>query len=77
MNFRELFEIEHQWKRDGVERAIRLTTAHKIHMRDAIGKGKFAVAGESIEHERESLVTFDSARTFEVFIETRADQILG
>ena len=77
MNFGELFEIEHERERDGIERTIRLATAREIDMRDTIGKGKFAIASETIEHERESLVTFDSTRTFEVFIEDGADQILG
>jgi len=77
LNFGELFEVEHQRKRDGVERTVRLATAREINMRDAIGKGKFAIAIEAVEHERESLVAFDSTRTFEVFIEDGADQILG
>ena len=76
MNFGELFEVEHQRERDGVKRAVRLAAAREIHMRDSIGKGKFAIAIETIEHKRESLVAFDSARSFEVFIEDGADQIL-
>lgn len=53
-----------------------MAAAREINMRDAISKGKFAIASETIEHERESLVAFDSARAFEVFIEDGADQIL-
>jgi hypothetical protein len=77
LNFRELFEIKHQRERDGIERTVRLAAAREIDMRNPIGKGKFAIAIEAIEYERESLVAFDSARTFEVFIEDSADQILG
>ena len=76
LNFRELFEIFHERARDGIERAIRLTIAHKIDMRDAIGKYKFTVAIETVQHEGESLVTLDVARTLEIFIEHPADQIL-
>ena len=54
-----------------------MATTRKIDMRDTIGKREFAIASETIEHERESLVAFDIARTFEVFIEDSADQILG
>ena len=54
-----------------------MTTAREIYMRDTIGKCQFAVAGEAIEHEGESLIALDIARTLEVFIEHGADQILG
>lgn len=77
MNFGELFEVEHQRERDGVERAVRLATAREVDMHNTISKSDLAVACETVEHERESLVAFDSARTFEVFIEDGADQILG
>jgi hypothetical protein len=76
LNFRELLEVEHQRERDGVERAIRLTTAREVHMRDAIGKSKFAIAIETIEDEGESLIAFNIARAFEVFIKHSTDQIL-
>jgi len=76
LNFGELLEVEHQRERDGVERAIRLTTAYKIHVRDAVGKCEFAIAIETIKHEGKSLVAFDIAWTLEIFIEHRADQIL-
>ncbi len=46
-------------------------------MHNAIGIGNFAVACKTIENKGESLVTFDIARTFEVFIEHRADQVFG
>ena len=77
MNFGELSEIEHERERDGIERTVRLAPAREIDMRDTIRKGKFAVASETIEHERESLIAFDSPRTFEIFIEDGTDQILG
>ena len=76
LNFGELFEVEHQRERNSVERAVRLATAHEINMRNTIGKDKFAIAVETIEHKRESLVAFDIARSFEVFIEDSTDQIL-
>ena len=76
MNFGELFEVEREWERDGIERAVRLTTTREIYMRDAIGKCQFAVASETIEHEGKSLVALDIAGTLEVFIEHGADQIL-
>ena len=76
MNFRELLEIEHKRERDGIERTVRLATAREIDMRDTIGKDKFAITVETIEHKRESLVAFDIARSFEVFIEDSTDQIL-
>jgi len=37
-------------------------------MCDAVGECQFAVAGESVEHEGESLVALDIAGTLEVFI---------
>lgn len=76
MNFWKLFEVEHQRERDGVERTVRLATAREIDMRDTIGKGELTIASEAVEHERESLVAFDIARTFEVFIEDGTNQIL-
>jgi len=75
LHFRELFEIEHQRERDGVERAVRLAATRQIDMRDTIGKCQFAVAGEAVEYQGESLVAFDIARTFEIFIKYSADQI--
>lgn len=77
MNFGELLEIEHQRERDGVERAVRLAATRKVNMHNTISKSDLAVACETVEHERKSLVAFDIARTFEVFIEDGADQILG
>ena len=76
LNLGELFEIYHQRAGDGIQRAIRLTTAREIDMRDAIGKYEFAVTGKTVEHECKSLVAFNIAGSFEIFIEYRADQIL-
>jgi hypothetical protein len=76
LNFGELFEVEHQRERNGVERAIRLATAREIDMHNTIGKGDFAVAGETVEHERLPLIAFDCVWAFEIFIEDCADQIL-
>jgi hypothetical protein len=45
-------------------------------LHEPIGVGKFTVAGEAIENQRESLVALHIARSFEKFIEHRADQIL-
>ena len=53
-----------------------MTTACEVDMHNAISKSDLTVAGEAVEHERESLVAFDIARTFEVFIEDSADEIL-
>ena len=68
LNFRELFEVFHKRARNSIERAIRLATAREIHMHDTIGKRNFAVAGETVEHEGESLVAFDITGTFEIFV---------
>ena len=44
-------------------------------MRDAICIFEFAISGETIEHQSKSLVTFDTDRTIEVFIENGANNI--
>lgn len=74
--FGELFEIFGQRARNVVERAIRLTSANQIHVCNAICKSQFAVAGETVEDERESLVAFHIAGTLEKFIEHSSQQIL-
>jgi len=71
----ELFEIEHKRPRNGIERAVRLTTASQINMRHTVSKCQFAVTGKAVEHQGESLVAFDIARTLEKFIQYSADQI--
>lgn len=76
LNFGELFEVLHERKRNRVKRAIRLATPRKVNVGNTIGKCQFAIASESVEHKRKPLITFDIPRTFEVFIENGADQIL-
>jgi len=76
LHFGELLEVLHQRARNGVERAVRLTATREIDVRNAIGKCELAVTIETVEHERESLVAFDIARTFEIFIEHGTNQIL-
>jgi len=44
-------------------------------MSNTIGKDKFAITGETIEHEGEALIAFHIARTFEEFVEHSAQQI--
>lgn len=72
----ELFEGLGERLRNVVKRAIGLAHACEIDVRDAVGEGEFAVAGETVEHEGETAVAFDVARTFKEFIERRAQQIL-
>ena len=45
-------------------------------MRDAIGIFKFAVTGEAVEDESESLIAFHIAGTFEEFVQDSADDVL-
>jgi len=54
-----------------------LARAGQIDVRHTVGKCQLAIAGETVEHEREPLIAFDIARTFEEFIEHAANQILG
>ena len=67
--FGELFEIFGQRACNVVERAIGLTFASQIHVCNAIRKSQFAVAGETVEDEGESLIAFHIAGTLEKFIE--------
>jgi hypothetical protein len=76
LNIGELFEIEDERARDVIERAIGLTVAREIDMRNTIGVFKFAIAREAIEDESDAFVAFDTAGTFEEFVEDAADQIL-
>ena len=76
LNLGELFEIYHQRAGDGVQRAIRLTTAREIDVRNTIGKCEFAVTSKTVEHERKSLVAFNITGSFEIFVEHRANQVL-
>ncbi len=72
LHFRELLEILHEWTRDVIERAVRLALPHQINLRHAVSKGEFAITGETIEHQGESLIALDITRTFEEFIEDSA-----
>jgi len=76
LHFGELFEVLHERLRDGVQRAVRLAIAFEIHMRDAVGVFDLAVAVETVQDERETLIALHVAGTFEEFIEHRADEIL-
>lgn len=75
LHFGELFDIRHQRDRDVVQRAVRLTRAREIDVRDAIGIFDAAVASESVQHERKPLIALHAAGTFEEFIERCADKI--
>lgn len=77
LHFRELFEIRHQRTSDRIQRSVRLTLTRKIYPHHAIGICYFVIACETVENERESLVAFNIAWTFEVFIEHRTDQVFG
>ncbi len=76
LNIGELFEIEDERARDVIERAIGLAIASEINMRDTISVFKFAIASEAIEDEGDAFVAFDTAGTFEEFVEDATDQIL-
>ena len=76
LHFGELLEILRERLCDVIQRAIGLALPDEIDMRHTIGIGKAAVAGETIEYQRESLVPFDIAGTLEELIEHRAEQIL-
>lgn len=76
LDFRELFEVRHDRLCNGIQRAVRLTTTREIDVCNAACIFEFSVSGETIKHERETLIALHIARTFEVFIENRADQIL-
>ena len=59
-----------------VKCSIRLTMTNEIDMQDTVSIRYFAIAGESVEDQRESLIAFHVARAFEEFIEHRANQVL-
>lgn len=75
LHFGELFEVRHERQRNVVERAIRLTRAQEINMRDAVRKFDAAVASESVRDERQTLIALESVGTFEEFIQRGADEI--
>ena len=67
--FGELFDIFGQWARNVIEGAIGLTFTSQIHMCNAVCKNQFAITGETIEDQGESLIAFHIAGTLEKFIE--------
>jgi len=75
LNLRELFEILYERLGNGVQRAVRLTTAREVDVRDTISKDKFAVAGKTIQHKRKPLIALDIAGSLEELVQHRADQI--
>lgn len=77
LHFGELFEVRRERERDVVQRAVRLTRAREIDVRNTVGVFDAAVAGESVQHKRQSLIAFHVAGTFEEFIEHCADEILS
>lgn len=76
LNVGELLEVECERARNIVERAVGLTTACEVDVRDTVGKFEFAVACEAIEDDGKSFVAFDVAGTFEEFVQDPADQVL-
>jgi len=75
LNIGELFEVCHKRARDGIQRAVGLTRAREMDMRNAVCEFEFAVAGETVEHQGKSLPAFDAGRTREIFIEHRSDDV--
>jgi len=69
LNIGELLEVYHERARNGVKRPIGLAMTCEIDMRDALGILKPAVGCESIEHQRQPLIPFNIAWSFEEFIE--------
>ena len=53
-----------------------MTTTSEIDLCNTIGKREFAITRESVGHNGKSLVAFNIARTFEIFIERSANEIL-
>jgi hypothetical protein len=77
LNIRELFEVCHERARDSVKRPVGLAIPGEINICDAIGIFQFGIAREAIEHQRETLISFNITRTLEVFVQNRADDIAG
>lgn len=77
MHFGELLEVRHQRERDVIQRAVRLTCACEIDMRNAVGIFDAAIAVETVHNKRQPLIALHVAGTFEEFIEHRPDQILS
>lgn len=77
LNVGELFEVLRDRARDGVKCAVGLAGAGEVNMCHTIGIFKFAITGETVKHEGESLFTLHTDRTLEVFVEHGADDIAG
>lgn len=52
-----------------------MARAREVDMRDAVGIFDAVVASETVQHEGETLIAFHVARTFEEFVERRADEV--
>ena len=75
LNIGKLFEILHDRTRDGIQRAIGLTHAAEIDMRNTVSIFDFAIAGKTVEHQGKTLIAFDTHRTLEIFIEDGTNNI--
>ena len=75
LHFGELFEIFTERTCNVVERTVGLAPTRKIDMRNSISKGEPAIAGETVENEREPLIAFHIAGAIEEFVEHCAQQI--
>jgi len=76
LDFGELLEVLDERLGNGIKCAIGLATASKVNMRNTIGKGKFAIAGKTIEYQCKTLIALNIARTLEEFIQHCTDQVL-
>jgi len=72
-----LFEVQREWTRNGIQRAIRLAIASKIDMCNAIREQKLAIACKSIEYQSKPLISFNIPGPLEEFIKHRADEVPG
>ena len=75
LNLRELFEICHQWARDGVKRSIRLAIPCEINVRASIREDKPAIACKPVENKSKSLIPFHIAGALEELIEYGSDAL--
>ena len=75
LNIGKLFEILHDRTRDGIQRAIGLTRAAEIDMRNTVSIFDFAIAGKTVEHQGKTLIALDTHRTLEIFIEDGTNNI--
>lgn len=77
LHFGELLEVLHERNGNVVQRAVRLALAREVRVDDAICIFHFAVTGEAVRYERQSLVALHIAGTFEEFIQRRTDEVFG